>query len=84
MEPAEAEDPPCPYQGRAIFVRVKSKSGSTPAELSYHPELRFRVLPRESCDAFAALLVINGASIPVSISTKKYRTQTHSWWCPCV
>lgn len=63
MEPAQVEAQDPPYELRAIFVRVKSKTGSTPAELSQHPELRFRVLPREP-SAAAAPLVVNGASIP--------------------
>ena len=34
------------YQGRAMFVKVSCKAGESPVELSHHPELRFRFIPR--------------------------------------
>ena len=34
------------YQGRAMFVKVSCKAGEYPVELSHHPELRFRFIPR--------------------------------------
>ena len=34
------------YQGRAMFVKVSCKAGESPVELSHHPELWFRLIPR--------------------------------------
>ena len=61
------------YQGRAMFVKVSCKAGEAPVELSHHPELKFRFMPRREP------LIVNGVRFevrPIKATTRRNLART--------
>ena len=58
------------YQGRAMFVKVSCKAGEYPVELSHHPELRFRFIPRPHD---GAPLIANAVQFEVRREKTRFR-----------
>ena len=58
------------YQGRAMFVKVSCKAGESPVELSHHPELRFRFIPRPHD---GAPLIANAVQFEVRREKTRFR-----------
>ena len=54
-----------------MFVKVSCKAGETPVELSHHPELRFRFIPREG----GRPLIANAVQFEVRKATTEAPTQ---------
>ena len=62
------------YQGRAMFVKVSCKAGESPVELSHHPELRFRLIPRPHD---GAPLIANAVQFEVRLARTRAKCEAN-------
>jgi len=56
-----------------MFVKVSCKAGEAPVELSHHPELKFRFMPRREP------LIVNGVRFevrPIKATTRRNLART--------